>query len=447
MSSQEILSWINEQFNNTDELAEKNLELENKKIQLLFMKDLIDQELFQKIIIKPYFEMSSEEQLKVYFVALPQYQEVQSKEQVLSAIMEGNILVVIQNHLYLIDLKLAMNSDVTTTAIENTINGSELALSDNLMTNVNLIRSAYHQTSLSFEYVEKGEVNKPKVAIIYDKDKVKEKSLKIIRERLEKVEEQIITSSNELHNHLNNKRFALFPQMLLTERPDRLVYNLAGGKVIVLIDGNPQAVIAPVVFFDFMVTMEDNYHTFWISLFLKTLRYIGLFICVLLPGLYVGVSSFSPEVFRTELALSVAGSRMGVPFTSFMEVLFMLFFMELILEASIRMPKAISGTAATVGGLILGTAVTEAALASNIMVIIVSAVAVSTFVIPINELAFSVRVIRFLLIIVTSIFGLAGLVLGFFVTIMYLVNLSSFGEPFLRMYFYKKTKESSEGQT
>src|SRR5690606_4061276 len=124
------------------------------------------------------------------------------------------------------------------------------------------------------------------------------------------------------------------------------VYNLAGGKVILLVDGSPQSMIAPVVFFDFMTTMEDNYHTLAISYYLKLLRYIGIFVCILLPGIYIGAVSFSPEVFRTELMLTIAGSRMGVPFTSFVEVLFMLFFMELLLEASIRLPKAISATAA-----------------------------------------------------------------------------------------------------
>lgn len=234
--------------------------------------------------------------------------------------------------------------------------------------------------------------------------------------------------------------------MILTERPDRVVYNLAGGKVVLLVDGSPQSMIAPAVFFDFMTTMEDNYHTLFISYYLKMLRYFGIFVCILLPGIYIGAASFSPEVIRTELMLTIAGSRMGVPFTSFVEVLFMLFFMELLLEASIRLPKAISATAATVGGLILGTAVTEAALASNIMVIIVSAVAISTFVIPVNEMAFAIRIVRLFLIVIASIFGLAGLTLGLLCLIMYLVNQSSFGEPFLRVYNYGKGDKKSEGQ-
>lgn len=446
MSSKETLSWIMNQFNDKDELTYKTLKLDNKKITVLYIKSLIDQELFQKYILHPFFEMNSEEKLRVYLMALPQFQEVPSKEEGLLYVMEGNILVAIQEYVYAIDFKLSKNSDVNSTSVETTIHGSELALSDNLMTNINIIRSFYHEPTLTIEYFLKGEVNKPKIAVIYDQERVKTTALNMIKEKLEEIDKQVITESPQFSNFLNHKRFSLFPQMLLTERPDRIVYNLAGGKIVLLVDGSPQCMMAPAVFFDFMTTTEDNYHTFVISYYLKLLRYLGIFVCILLPGIYIGAASFSPEVFRTEFMLTIAGSRMGVPFTSFVEVLFMLFFMELLLEASIRLPKAISATAATVGGLILGTAVTEAALASNIMVIIVSAVAISTFVIPVNEMAFAIRIVRLLLIVIASIFGLAGLTLGFLCIIMYLVNQTSYGEPFLRMYNYRKGDKKSEGQ-
>ncbi|SOC15090.1 spore germination protein [Ureibacillus xyleni] len=446
MNTQETLLWINEQFANTNELTQKTLEYESKNISYMYIKSLIDKELLQKILLKPFFEMSNMDQYKLYVQALPQYQEISSKEQALLEIMNGNILLEIDNELLLIELKLSKNDAVSSASVEMTIHGSQLALSDNLMTNINLIRSYYRQPTLNIEYMSYGEVNQQKVALVYDSEKVNEQALKLIREKIQRVDKQLISAANQFNNYLNDKRFSLFPQMVMTERPDRVIYNIGGGKIIILEDGSSQSLAAPVVFFDFMITMEDDYHTIVISTFLRMLRYLGFFISLLLPSIYVGVTSFAPEVFRTELALTVAGSRMGVPFSSFVEVLFMLFFMELLLEASIRLPKAVSATATTVGGLILGTAVTEASLASNIMVIIVSAVAISTFVIPVNEMAFAIRIVRFLLILITTIFGLAGLTLGFLVFIMYLVSLDSFGEPYLRVYNYRKSKKRSEGQ-
>lgn len=441
MSSLETINWLKEQLKSTNELTQKTLEDDQKHALLFFIKPLINQELLQQIIIKPFFEMSSEQKFRQYMKALPYYQEAESKEELKSELMYGNVVVIIQNECYLLDFKLSSNENANTTNVETTIHGSQAALSDNLSTNINMIRSTYHQSTLFVEYFKIGKVNQQKIAIVYDQQKVNADLLKMIQKKLQHVNNQIITTTTQLNNYLNNTRFTLFPQMIMTERPDRIVYNLDGGKVILLVDGDPQALAAPVSFFDFMTTMEDNYHTFFITFFLRILRYTGLFISLLLPGIYIGITSFAPEVFRTELALTIAGSRIGVPFSSFVEVLFMLFFMEMLLEASIRLPKAVSATATTVGGLILGTAVTEASLASNIMVIIVSAVAISTFVIPVNEMAFSIRVVRLFFILVTTIFGLAGLALGLFALIMYLVNLDSFGEPYLK---FSPTRKKGE---
>ncbi len=221
--------------------------------------------------------------------------------------------------------------------------------------------------------------------------------------------------------------------MLQTERTDRITYNLSGGKVVLLLDGDSLVILAPAVFFDFMTSMEDNYHPYWVTKFAEILRYIGLVTCVIFPGLYVAIASYNPEIVRPELALSVAGSRIGVPYPSYVEVLFMLIVTELLTEASIpeasiRLPKAVSATATTVGGLILGTAATDAALTSNIMIIIISAVAISTFVIPINEMSFSIRVSKYIILLFATFGGMAGLMLGFIGFIMILSNKSSFEE-------------------
>jgi spore germination protein len=139
--------------------------------------------------------------------------------------------------------------------------------------------------------------------------------------------------------------------------------------------------------------------------------------------------------------LSIAASRIGVPYPSFVEVLIMLLFIELLTEASIRLPKAIGPTATTVGGLILGQAATEAGLVSNIMIIIVSAVAISNFVVPINTFSFSIRLMKYFILALSIIFGLVGIVIGFFMIIAYFVKLDSFGEPFLTLYQSKPIKE------
>ncbi|CAM3209579.1 spore germination protein [Filibacter tadaridae] len=420
------------------------LQIEEKQAFLLYLKTVVDGLQLQNIVIKPFFELSSERHFEAYVNSLPNKVKMPAKEELLIELTKGNVLLVIQDRFVLLDLRKVNSDTVLQTTIEPTIHGPQLALSESLETNINLIRQRYHDSSLKIETMQLSDQSHRSIAILYDEKVVKKSILKAVKKKLNQLDTPLVQSSGDFQLYLTDKKFTLFPNTIITERPDRIIYNLTGGKVVLLVDGSPHSIVLPVVFFDFLVSMEDVYHAFWIAKLTILLRYIALVICITLPGLYVAVTSYSPEVFRTELALTVAGSRIGVPYPSFIEVLFMLVFIELLTEASIRLPKAISATATTVGGLILGTAVTEAALASNIMIIVVSLVAISTFVIPVNEMSYSMRISRLFLLGYASLFGLAGVILGFLGIIIYLVNRESFGEPYLRI-VAKNREEEAKG--
>ncbi|RST74317.1 spore germination protein [Siminovitchia acidinfaciens] len=445
-SSSETIEWVESRLKSFD-FVHKPLKIHNKRIMLLYIKTVVDGQRLQESIIKPFFEMSSIEDLEAYFSSLPNQMDIESKEQILLELTKGSVLIHINDSLLLFDFNLVSNDNVLESNIEPTIQGPQYALSEALMTNLNLIRQRYHQPSLTIEMFTIGKKSNQSLALIYDQDGVHQNVLEKVKQRIDSLDRDIVQSTSELLFLINNKRFSLFPNMMMTERTDRIVYNIAGGKAVLLLDGDSNAIIAPAVFFDFMTSIEDSYHTYWVAKFAIMLRYIGLFICLILPGLYVAVISYNPDVFRTELALSIAGSRIGVPYPSYIEVLFMLFVMELLTEASIRLPKAVSATATTVGGLILGTAATEAALSSNVMIIIVSAVAISTFVIPINEMSLAIRVFRYVILFFSTVSGMAGLMLSLIGFIMYLTNKRSFGEPYLKFFFKGRKEEIKRNET
>jgi hypothetical protein len=164
--------------------------------------------------------------------------------------------------------------------------------------------------------------------ILHDTKLVNQETLKRVNEFLSSIDVQMIQSGEQLLDMIKKSNRALFPVMLATERPDRVAVNLAGGKIIILVSGSPFAVILPMEMKDFMASMADIYQTYWVGRFLQLLRYIGFVIIIVLPGLYVAVTGYNPELFRVQLALSIAGSRTGVPYPSFIEVLLMLFIMD-----------------------------------------------------------------------------------------------------------------------
>lgn len=432
-----------EKMNNSEDILTIPLQLGDNYAFVLYLKTVVDGLKLQNIIIKPFFELKSTEFFSSYIQSLPDIAKMKTGDELLIQLTKGHVLISILDEFFLIDIKMITASSPQPALMEPTIYGPQLALSEAIETNLNMIRHRYLEPSLTIETVQLKDKSHQSIALIYDKKIVKQSVLDEIQKKIKELDNPLIESSGDLQLFLNSTKFSLFPVLLLTERPDRITYNLANGKVVIMMDGSPQAIVAPVVFYDFMVSMEDNYHSFWISIFTLILRYVGILTCILLPAMYVAVTSYTPDIFRVELALSVAGSRLGVPYPSFIEVLFMLLFMEFLIEASIRLPKAISATATTVGGLILGTAATEAALTSNIMIIIVSAVAITSFVIPISEMSFAIRICRYLLLAFTTLFGTVGLMLGFLGIIMFLTNKESFGEPFLKIN-WKSTKMEKE---
>jgi len=437
----EMMKDIVEKLNDSEDIMIIPLQLENNQAFVLYLKTVVDGLKLQSIIIKPFFELKSTEYFSSYVQSLPDIVKMKSGEELLLQLTTGYVLIAINDKFYLVDIKMITANSPQPALMEPTIYGPQLALSEAIETNLTMIRHRYLEPSLTIENVVLKDKTHQSIALIYDRKIVKQSVLDAVHKKIKELDNPLIESTGDLQLFLNTTKFSLFPTLILTERPDRITYNLGNGKVVILMDGSPQAIVAPVVFYDFMVSMEDNYHSYWISFFTLILRYVGLLTCILLPAMYVAVTSYTPDIFRLELALSVAGSRLGVPYPSFIEVLFMLLFMEFLIESSIRLPKAISATATTVGGLILGTAATEAALTSNIMIIIVSAVAITSFVIPISEMSFAIRICRYLLLVFTTLFGTVGLMLGFLGIVMFLTNKDSFGEPFLKINWKTSRKE------
>ncbi|WP_060208892.1 spore germination protein [Sporosarcina koreensis] len=436
-----LFNSLAEQFKPTNDIIQTSLQLKGHCAFLFYVKSVVDGDKLQQTIIRPFFEMASEEGFASYIQSLPNQTDVPDYKKLLMMLSAGFVLVAIDNRTFLLNIRLVKNNEIQETVMEPTIHGPQKGLSEDVETTINLIRQRYHNSSLKIEKVKKNDVSNRAIVLLYDDDRVDPDVLAKIRAKLEEINTPLLQSAEDLQHFLNQSKLTLFPTTMVTERPDRIIYNLVGGKVVIAIDGSPNVILAPVVFFDFMSSMEDNYHVSLVTGFTIMLRYLGLFTCIFLPSFYVAMTSYNPDILRIELALTVAGSRIGVPYPSFVEVFFMLFFMELLTEASMRLPKAVSATATTVGGLILGTAATEAALTSTIMIIIISAVAISTFVIPINEMSFAMRITRFILLIYTSLFGMVGLLVGFIGIIMFLANKDSLGIPYLRISWKGKSDE------
>lgn len=221
------------------------------------------------------------------------------------------------------------------------------------------------------------------------------------------------------------------PETISTERPDKACEFLLQGRVVVLVNGSPCAIILPAILTDFMTSPEDiNLRTNFAN-FLRTLRFIGAFFSLLLPGLYVAVTGFHQEILPTELLFSILASRENVPFPVIFEILVMEISFELIREAGLRVPSPVGPTIGIVGALVLGEAAVSADIVSPILIIVVAITGISSFTIPDFIFGFHLRYFRFLFILLGYMAGFLGIGVGIFIYISILCNLKSFGVPFM----------------
>ncbi|MBM7606393.1 spore germination protein [Metabacillus crassostreae] len=443
--SVDIKESIQRKFMNSADLVFQKLESNTSFCEFCYLSSICDKQKIHQDIFTPFFEEEDIKEYRSYIKSLAGIKVLKEKDDPTELLIRGSMLLFFQSEILTLEVKQFVNKTIPDTTIETTIQGPQTGLSEDLETNINILRNRYHQVTLAFEDAIIGEKSQTGIKIIYDSNEVDQSVLKEVKKKLDSSKVDVIQSAGQLSRLMSARKTTLFPTIVITERPDRIAYNLSKGKIIIMLEGTRFALVIPSVFFDFMSSMDDIYQPYWITKFLLVLRYFGLGVAILLPAIYVGMTAYNPELFRVQLALSIAGSRAGVPFPAYIEVLFMLIMMELLTEASLRLPKAIGPTATTVGGLILGQAATEAGLVSNIMIIIVSAVAISNFVIPINEMSFAMRVIKYLLLFLATILGLVGVLIGLLAIIYYLVNLNSFGKPYLQIFLREEMKESKIG--
>ena len=314
---------------------------------------------------------------------------------------------------------------------EKSIRGSREGFTDSIKMNTALIRKRLRSTRVRVKELEQGVRSHTKVDMVYMQDLANPMVLEEIQKRLEAYEIDGVLDSGVIEQLAERKWYSPFPQFQTTQRPDRAALAVMEGRVVVLSDNSPVALILPTDFNSFIKTSDDYYNRFEEATFARILRYFAVFFSMALPGLYLAVTNFHTQILPTPLLLSFWEARIGVPFPAALEVILMELSFELLREAGVRLPGAMGNTIGIVGGLIIGQAAVDANIVSPIVVIVVAFTALCSFSIPNEEFAFSFRILKFFLIIMSAWLGFFGLLVGLLVILIHLSRLMSFGIPYL----------------
>ena len=320
------------------------------------------------------------------------------------------------------------NMGVNQAESEKVIRGSNEGFTDSVKQNAALIRKRIRSTDVKVKQRERSNTN---VYLVYMDDLVYPGLLEEIERRMAGFEIDGVLDSGVLEQLTEESWYSPFPQFQTTQRPDRAAMSVLEGRVVLLSDNSPVALLLPTDYNAFIRTSDDYYNRWEIASFGRLLRYMASFFSMMLPGLYLAVTNFHTQILPTTLLLSFAEARKGVPFPAGIEVLIMEVSFELLREAGVRLPGAMGNTIGIVGGLIIGQAAVEASLVSPIVVIVIAFTALCSFAVPNEEFATAFRLLKFFFIGICAWLGFFGMLLGLLGVLVHLAGLKSFGIPYL----------------
>jgi len=335
------------------------------------------------------------------------------------------------NEVLLLDASMTVNRAITEPKTETTVHGPREGLTEDVNLNLSMLRKRIKDPNLSIEMVEIGSITKTKVTIAYLHHMVPEEVVSCFRSRINAIETSAILDSTYVEEWIQDKTFSPFPTMLETERPDVATSHILEGRVVVLVDGSPFALVGPITFFQFFTAPEDYYQRADIATILRWLRMFSFMLAVFVPSVYIAVVSYHQELLPNPLLINIAAQREVVPFPAFIEALIMLVTFEVLREAGLRMPRVAGQAISIVGALVLGEAAVQAGLVSAAMVIVVSITAISNFVSPTYSFGIAQRLLLFTYVGLGSFMGLFGILCGVLFTIIHLTSIKSFGVPYM----------------
>lgn len=348
-------------------------------------------------------------------------------------VFEGHMLICIPSlqTMWSIDISNIPTRTPEESTTEVSIRGARDGFIEPLAVNVALIRTRLRTNQLACNIELIGSRSATKVALMYIKNIANPELIEDVQDRLRKIETERILTANELEELLSPSKITLFPVTHYTGRPDFAAECLLNGRFILIVDGNPSAIIGPVNLFLLLKSPEDASFPFLPVNVGRMLRFLGLMITVFLPGFYIALTSFHMDQIPFPLVATISVGRMGLPMESGVEMFFIMLLMELFREAGVRLPSAIGQTLTVVGGLIIGDSAIRAGMVSPLMIVIIAVTVVAGATIVNQVMTSSVLILRFLCFVLGASLGIYGFILSLILFLIYLTDLKSFGIPYL----------------
>jgi len=437
-------AYLREQFNNSSDVVIRSLILKDETIILLIYLDgMAKLQSVEDNILKPLIFsglpkgidpiQSLSEMFKREWVPLTNIKTGKSLEDLVHQILQGSLVILANGEASAI---IAQVQDYEKRSIqepqkESTLRGSKEGFVENIRTNTSMIRRRIIHPLLKMESFKIGKYTQTEVVLAYMQGHADENVLSEVKNKLNMIDADGIIDSAYIEEWIENNSFSIFSQIQNTERPDIVTSCLLEGKIVLLTNGTPFALILPFTFWDGLQSADDYFERFIFTILTRTIRYIMSFISFALPAIYVALTTFHPEMVPRYLMFSIAAARETTPFPTFIEIFLMLVVFDGLQEAGVHLPNRLGPVMSIIGALVIGQAAVEAGIISTPIIIVVSLTGVAGYSIARYSAFFPFRIIRYLMLFITGFLGFYGFALGIIYLLIHLVSLESFGTPYL----------------
>lgn len=436
---------IKKEFENSSDIRFKQIQLDEGMFTLVFIEGMVLTDIVDNDILKPIVyadkvpKIENNKNLDIFSMLenglIPHVSSsvVTTLDKVISSILNGEICLIdskINNKAIAFDTRKVNSRSLSEPTTENIVKGSKEAFIEAIRTNITLIRTRLKTTDLKIDEVLVGNDVKTRIAIIYMDSVVDKEMLDKVTNKIKAIDTNKLVAPADFEEQIIDNKYTIFPQLIYTEKTDKAVSNIMEGKIVAVIDGLPIVYILPAVLPMFFQAPEDYSTNYFIASLIRIIRYCCAFLSLVLPAFYVSITTFHQEMIPVDLAISIIQSKEGEPFPAVIEVIFMLLAFEILIEASVRLPKTIGQTISIIGGLIVGQAAVSAKFVSPAVVVTIAIAGLTGFLIPNQDFSNSIRLCRFLIVIFSAIAGLYGLSLGLIFVVYSMSTIESFGVPY-----------------
>ena len=412
------------------EFVEINIS-ENQNVDLIYIRTLIDQERLNESIVKPLSNCSKQsiQECNVHSTINSISTFTEAKKQ----LFNGSVLLFDSSSdlWFAIPLKNPLGRAIEPSDTETILLGAKDSFSEQLEQNITLIRRRLPTHDLKTEKFTVGSLSKTNVVLLYIEGLTNPEFVSTAKKKITEINYDLFFESSQVAAFMEENPDSIFPQFQQTDRPDVVAYSLGLGKITILVDNTPFALVAPITIFHLFQSPEDYINRWVVASFLRIIRYVSFILSITLIPFYVALTTHHYQMIPLQTLFVLVESRSKLPFTPFWEAFIMLIFIEIIKEASLRMPTKTGQTLGVIGGIVIGQAAVEAGLASKVLIVMVGISTIGSFLVPNYLVTKANSLIQFIFLVFSSLLGIVGIVLAMIIILAHLNGLSSLKQPYL----------------